>query len=308
MSELAAALDTYLSTRRALGFKLERPAQLLAQFVAELEASGQRTITLEAALQWAMRPPGADPSWWGARLAAVRALASWRSAFDPATEVPPKNLLPARSRRAEPYPYTDNDVAALMRAARTIRSPFRAATYETLIGLLAVSGMRVGEAIGLDRTDVDHDQGVALVRGSKFGTSREVALHDTTLAALRHYEALRQRRFPRPGDPAFFLSLAGRRLIYKNVHFEFHRLVGVADIKALSEHCRPRIHDLRHRFAVNTLVGWYRSGDDVGARMYQLSTYLGHIEPSGTYWYLRAAPELMALAAQRLEGAQEHSR
>lgn len=308
MTELAAALDDYLSTRRGLGFKLERPGQLLAQFVAELDASGQSTITLEAALAWAMQPSGADPSWWGARLAAVRGFASWRSAFDPATEVPPKNLMSANSKRAEPYPYTDDDIAALMRAARTIPSPMRAATYETLIGLLAVTGMRVGEAIDLDRGDLDAREGVALVRGSKFGTSREVALHSTTLAALRDYQVLRERHCPRPRDPAFFLSLGGHRLIYSNVHFEFHRLVGLAGIEARSPRCRPRIHDLRHRFAVNTLVGWYRAGDDVGARMYQLSTYLGHVVPEATYWYLRAAPELMGLAAQRLESAQEAGR
>jgi integrase/recombinase XerD len=308
MTELASALDAYLTTRRSLGFKLKRPGALLNQFVAELDASGQTTITLEVALAWAMLPPGADPSWWGKRLAAIRGFAAWRSAFDPATEVPPKNLLSATSRRAEPYPYTDDDIAALMRAARSIPSPLRAATYETLIGLLAVSGMRVGEVIGLDRDDFNTDEGVAVVRATKFGTSREVALHDTTLAALADYEALRKQCLPRPRDSAFFLSLGGRRLIYNNVHFEFHRLVGVAGIEAQSERCRPRIHDLRHRFAVNTLVGWYRSGEDVGTRMYQLSTYLGHIVPEATYWYLRAAPELMGLAAQRLEDAQEPGR
>lgn len=308
MTELASALDAYLATRRSLGFKLERPGQLLAQFVAELDESGQTTITLDTALTWAMRPTGAHPSWWGIRLAAVRGFAIWRSAFDPATQVPPRNLLSAASRRAEPYPYTDDDIAALMRAARTIPSPFRAATYQTLIGLLAATGMRVGEVIGLDRDDVDHDEGVALVRGGKFGTSREVALHATTVAALRDYEALRQRACPRPRDPAFLLSAVGHRLLYRNVHFEFHRLVGVAGIEALSQRCRPRIHDLRHRFAVNTLVGWYRAGDDVAARMYQLSTYLGHVAPEGTYWYLRAAPELMGRAAQRLESAQEAGR
>jgi integrase len=305
MSVLAGAVEDYLSTRRALGFKLEREGRLLAEFVTSLAEAGHTTVTLEAALTWAMRPAGADHSWWGSRLSVVRGFARWWSAFDPATEVPPADLLPARSRRAEPYPYTDADVFALMAAARRIPHPLRAATYETLIGLLAVSGMRVGEAIALDQVDLDRDEGLVVVRSGKFGKSREVVLHASTLDALAAYATVRDRHLPTVRTRALFVSTTGTRLIYKNVHVTFHRLVAEAGLTARSARCRPRIHDLRHRFAVTTLLRWYRSGADVEACLPKLSAYLGHLDPSDTYWYLQAAPELLALAADRLEVAQE---
>lgn len=301
MSDLHRGVENYLATRRALGFKLEREGRLLPDFVEHLGQAGIATITTDAALAWATQPSGANPRWWAARLAMVRNFARWWAAFDPTTEVPPADLLPARSQRAEPYPYSDDDIAALMGAAGTFSHPLRAATYQTLIGLLAVTGMRVGEVIALDRHDVDWDEGLVVLRHTKFDKSREVVLHPSTVEALRSYTKVRQRHVTRPETPAFFVSLAGTRLIYKNVHFNFHRLVGQVGLAPRSPRCRPRIHDLRHRFAVTTLIGWYRDGADVEARMAQLSTYLGHVAPSDTYWYLHAAPELMALAAERLE-------
>jgi integrase len=304
MSDLGRAVAEYLATRRALGFKLERDGQLLPDFVASLDQAGLTTVTIDAALAWATRPAGADPSWWGARLAIVRGFARWLAAFDPATQVPPADLLPMRSRRAEPYPYTDDDIAALMRAARAIPAPLKAATYETLIGLLAVTGMRVGEAIRLDRGDLDCDDGVLTVRDTKFGKSREIPLHPSTAEALAAYSRLRDRLCPRPTTPSLFISTAGTRLIYKNVHRKWLDLVSRAGLEPRSRRCRPRPHDLRHRFAVTTLLGWYRAGANVEARLPQLSTYLGHVAPSDTYWYLHAAPELMARAAQQLEAAQ----
>jgi integrase len=217
-------------------------------------------------------------------------------------------VLPVRSRRAQPYPYTDGDIAALMRAARALPLPLMAATYETLIGLLTVTGMRVGEAIGADRADLELDRGVLVVRGAKFGKSREVPLHPSTVEALAAYSRLRDRLCPRPGTPSLFVSTAGTRLIYNNVHHRWLHLVRGAGLEPRSGRCRPRPHDLRHRFAVTTLVGWYRDGADVEARLPQLSTYLGHVAPSDTYWYLHAAPELLGLAARRLEAAQDEAR
>jgi integrase len=305
MSDLSRQLDQYLAVRRALGFKLQRPGDLLADFVAFLDNEAVDRITVDAALRWATQPADADPSWWGARLAAVRGFARWLSAFDPDAEVPPDDVLPVRSRRAEPYPYTDADIAALMAAASRLRTPLRAATYQTLIGLLAVTGMRVGEVIAMDRGDLDQAEGLLVVRQAKFAKSREVVLHPSTVDALLAYARTRDRARPRPVEPAFFTSLNGTRLIYQNVHEVFHRLVGQIGLRPLSPRCRPRVHDLRHRFAVTTLMGWYRTGDDLAVRIPQLSTYLGHAEPRDTYWYLRAAPELMSIAAQRLEAAQE---
>jgi integrase/recombinase XerD len=301
VSGLHQAVGEYLAVRRALGFRLEREGQLLADFAGFCAGRGESAITVAAALAWATLPQGADPCWWAARLTAVRTFARWQAAFDPATEIPPAGLLRQRSRRAEPYPYSDADIAALLDRARAIHSPLRAATYQTLIGLLAVSGMRVGEAIALDRGDADLDQGVLHVRHAKFAKSRLVVCHPSTTQALHGYERLRDTRCPDPATPAFFVSTAGTRLIYKNVHQCFHRLAGEAGLAPLGPRCRPRIHDLRHRFALQALLGWYRDGTDAGRQLAALSAYLGHVRPQDTYWYLRAAPELLALAAERLQ-------
>lgn len=312
MSELANALKDYLAVRRALGFKLEKDEGLLAQFVEYLNRIEAEYITTEAAMAWATQPENADPSWWASRLKMVRPFARYLSTLDPRTEVPPADLLPQKSRRASPYIYCDEEIVSLMRAARVTCAPLPAANYETLIGLLAVTGMRVGEAIRLDRQDVDWTNGLLSVLNSKFGKSREVILHESTIAALADYAAIRGRLCPRPSSASFFVSTNGTRLIYKNVHFIFHRLVGKAGLQPRSDRCRPRPHDLRHTFAVRTLIGWYREDADVQALLPRLSTYLGHVNPSTTYWYLSAVPELLSLAAggsrMQLGGCNEFAR
>jgi integrase len=302
MSVLRKHLEDYLALRRSLGFKLGRPGQMLEGFVGYLEQSGAATVTTGHALAWATAPAGADPSWWRLRLAAVRPFARYLAPLVPGTEVPPAGLLPGPgSRRAVPYLYSGAEVAALMAAAGAIRTPFRAATCQVLIGLLAATGMRVGEAIGLDRDDLDSGQGLLTIRGGKFGKSRQLPLHDSVLEALTGYARLRDCRPGRPASPAFFPSTAGTRLIYNNVHWTFRELVKAAGLEPRSAACRPRIHDLRHTFAVTTLARWYADGGDVAARLPLLSTWLGHADPSGTYWYLTGTPELLALAAARLE-------
>lgn len=301
MSDLRTILDEYLATRRALGFKLEDAARLLRSFVAFLEAQGASTVTTELALAWATQPKDAHPNWWAVRLSVVRGFARHLSALDPSTEVPPVDLLPRHSRRATPYLYSPGEIASLMAAARALRLPLRAATYETLIGLLAATGLRVGEAIGLDRADVDRAEGLLTVVAAKFGKSREVPVHETTLEALEAYADVRDRLCPSPKAPSFFVSTAGTRLIYKNVQLVYSRLVADVGLKPRSTRCRPRIHDLRHRFAVATLTRWHEAGLDVEVHLPRLSTYLGHANPSSTYWYLSAAPELLAGAAERLE-------
>lgn len=301
MSDLRHALDDYLAIRRALGFKLDRAGRLLADFVRHMEAGGRDTITVDAALAWATFPPNGASAWWGHRLSVVRTFARHLHAIDPAHQVPPFDLLPGRSHRATPYLYSETDIAALMAAARGLRSPLRAVTFETLVGLLAVSGLRIGEALRLDRDDVDLSEGVLMVRNSKFGKSREVPLHPTTVEALAAFARQRDRLWPRPVVPAFFLSLAGTRLLYCGAHLAWLDLVRRARLQPRSPTCRPRPHDLRHSFAVTTLLGWYRDGADVAARMPMLSTYLGHVHPANTYWYLSAAPELLAIVVGRLE-------
>jgi integrase/recombinase XerD len=302
VSGLRDALEDYLAVRRSLGFKMETAGRLLAGFVAFAEQSGAPTVTTELALTWATAPADADPSWWRARLDAVRPFARYLTAVIPGTEVPPAGLLPGpASRRAAPYLYSPAEITALAAAAGAIRAPLRAATYQTLIGLLAVTGMRAGEAIGLDRPDVDLQAGLLTIRDSKFGKSRQLPLHDTTMTHLASYAVLRDRHHPRPATAAFFVAPAGTRLIYRTVQSTFHQLTQQAGLQPRSPACRPRIHDLRHSFTVTILLSWYRDGGDVAARLPLLSAWLGHADPGTTYWYLTGTPELLALAAQRLE-------
>jgi integrase len=303
MSVLRSALQDYLDLRRSLGFKLDRAGRLLAQFVAHCEAAGAETVTVELALSWATLPEGGSPSWFAHRLSVVRGYAKHLAFIDERTEVPPADLLPERSHRATPYLYSQEDVARLMAAARRLRAPLRQATFSTLVGLLYVTGMRVGEALRLDRDDIDPAHGILIVRDSKFGKSREIPVHDSTAAALRAYASRRDELCPQAGSPAFFVSLAGTRLRYDNFHLAFQRLVSDAGLTRRSATCRPRPHDLRHSFAVSTLIGFYRDGGDIQPRLPQLSTYLGHVHPANTYWYLSAAPELLGLAAARLDAA-----
>jgi integrase len=302
MTALAGHLDGYLALRRSLGYQLRRPGQMLRGFVSYLEAAGAATVTTEHALAWATEPASADPTYWRARLAAVRGFARYLAPLIPGTEVPPPGLLPGpHSRRVVPYLYSPAEVAALMTAAAAIRTPLRAATYQTLIGLLAVTGMRVGEAISLDRADLAAGQGLLTIRSGKFGKSRQLPLHATVVQALDRYAGQRDSACRRLATPAFLVSGAGTRLIYQDVHFTFHQLTEAAGLRPRSAACRPRIHDLRHTFAVATLARWHADGGDVTARLPLLSTWLGHADPAGTYWYLTGTPELMALAAARLE-------
>jgi integrase/recombinase XerD len=304
MTDLRQALDDYLAIRRALGFKLQRVGQMLPGFVTYMEQAGAATITTELALAWAKQPAG-GAAWWRIRLRAVRGFARHVQNVDPSTEAPPADLLPAPPTRATPYLYSESDVGRLMTAARALASPLKAVTYETLVGLLATTGMRMGEAIRLDRADLDWNNGVLTVRSSKFGKSREVPLHPSTLGALRAYQRRCDQLCPRPKAPSFFISTTGTRLDQPTVGATFVMLARQAGLRPRSRRCRPRPHDLRHSFAVRTLLNWYRAGDNVESKLPLLSTYLGHVSPASTYWYLTAAPELFALASKRLEHALE---
>lgn len=294
-------LADYLTLRRALGYRLERPEKLLNQFLEHLEHHSEEVITVAGALDWARQPASGASNWWAYRLGVVRGFATYLHAINPVHEVPARGLLPQRPLRASPHLYSNVEIAELIAATQALRTPIRRATFATLIGLLATTGIRIGEAIGLDRGDVDFPSGRLTVRSGKFGKTRELALHPSTIDALRAYRRLRDRSAPRTGTPAFFVSTAGTRLIYCNVHNTFHRLVADVGLTPRSASCRPRIHDLRHTFAVNTMLDAYAAGEDGQARLTLLSTWLGHVHPRHTYWYLSAAPELMALAGQRLE-------
>jgi integrase/recombinase XerD len=297
------ACDDYLALRRALGFKLKRHGRLLPDLIAYLGAAGETTVLTPLALEWATQPAG-HPQEWAVRLSIARGFARYLQTLDGRAEVPPADLLPRCRRRPTPFLYSDAEIAALMVATETLGLPLTRATYRTLIGLLAVSGIHVGEAIGLDRSDVDLAAGCVTVRGGKPGASRELPLHDSTLRALEQYCGVRDQRWPRPTSPAFFLSAAGTRLFYANVYKTFRGLLAEAGLRQLvGGDGGPRIHSLRHTFAVRTLSDWYRAGLDVRALMPRLSSYLGHAAPAWSYWYLQATPELLQLAAERLERA-----
>lgn len=304
MSALEQHLIDYLQLRHSLGHQLAEAQWILPDFVAYLDTQGLPTVTVQAALEWAQQSPSGRVTTVGPRrMTAVRGFARYLSGIEADTEVPPLGLMPLRQRWRPPFIYTPADVDMVRQLARqSIVSPLRAATYHTLLGLLAVSGLRIGEAIKLDRSDLDWTEGVLLIRESKFGKSRLVPLHPSSMQALSDYAVLRDQLQPRPKDPSFFVSLKRKRLLYAVVQDTFRQLIDTAGI-GVGAPSPPRLHDLRHTFAVHTLLRWYRAGEDVQAKMPSLSTYLGHREPACTYWYLSAAPELLALAAARQDNA-----
>lgn len=309
MSALHRHLDEYLRLRRLLGHDLAEAHRLLPWFVDYLDAHAVEFVTVQAALAWALEPDvPAGSTVPGRRMMAVRGFARYLAGIDARTEIPPAGLVRIPRRWRPPFIYTDADVVALMnQARRSIAQPLRAATIETLIGLLAASGLRVGEALRLDRSDIDWSEGVLLIRRSKFGKSRHVPLQPSVLDALQRYAHRRRQLYPDPSTDSFFVSLRGTRVIYETVWPTHRMLCNSAGVGAGSP-VSPRIHDLRHTFAVRTLLGWYRDGVDVQVRLSWLSTYLGHREPRYTYWYLSAAPELLAHAARLLDDAQAVTR
>ena len=300
VSVLEQDLADYLELRRSLGHELAEARWFLPGFVAYLDGLGASTVTIEAALDWAQQSPTGQPTTVGPRrMTAARGFARYLAGIYPGTEIPPLGLMPHRQRWRPPFIYSTADIETLMSRARIlIRSPLRAATYETLVGLLAAGGLRIGEAIKLDRSDIDWSESLLLICESKFGKSRLVPLHSTAMQALSAYAELRDELEPRPEEPSFFVSQTHRRLCYVVVRQTFRQLVDTAGVGAGAPSA-PRLHDLRHTFAVRTLISWYRSGEDVQAKLPWLSTYLGHREPASTYWYLSAAPELLSLAAAR---------
>jgi integrase/recombinase XerD len=306
MTTFAQHVGDYLRLRRSLGYKLHDHARLLRRFADHLDAIGAEVVTIDLALSWALEPDVPRGSVVPAlRLLVVRGFARYMAGLDPRTEIPPTGLIRFRQRRRPPFIYSDAEILVLMQQAREgIRQALGAATYETLIGLLAATGLRISEAIKLDRTDIDWPEGVLLVRESKFNKSRYVPLHDSTLEALARYARRRDELCPDPRDASFFVSLRRTRLYPCAVQATFRRLCQTAGVGAGAPFA-PRLHDLRHTMAVRTLVGWYRDGVDVQSRLPALATYLGHSDPAYTYYYLSAAPELLACAAGLLDAAQE---
>jgi len=303
VKRLEQALKDYLDIRRSLGYRLQKAEGLLRNFVAFLQAEGAPYITRELALRWATQPAKAEPCTWAGRLGIVRRFAIWHSAIELRSEIPPTGLLPYRYHRKPPHIYSDEEIEKLLRRTQQLPSPkgLRAHTYTTLFGLLLVTGMRVNEALGLDRLDVDLKLGIVHIRRTKFGKSRYVPVHPSTVEALKKYAESRDHIFPAP-TAAFFLSERGRRITASIVHYTFATLSQRIGLRAGAKGRGhgPRLMDMRHRFAARTLIHWYRAGLDVERELPKLATYLGHVHVNHTYWYLEAVPELLQLATDRL--------
>jgi integrase/recombinase XerD len=308
MSGLREGLHDYLALRRSLGYKLERAGAELESFVAFAEEVGSTHVRTEVALSWALRPANPESRWRADRLAMVRRFARYLHAVDPAHEVPPAGLIPGRRRRPAPFLYSGEQVVSLMQAARRLRSPIRAATVETVVGLLWSTGLRVAEVIRLDDADLDAQERALLVGASKGGRSRWVPVDDSVVAALLAYMALRDQVFPRRRCPSLFVSTVSHRLDSTNLGIAFRSVLAMTDIETTVGGRSPRLADLRHSFAVTTLIRWHAERRDVRALLPVLSTYLGHVSPASTYWYLSASPELLAAAAGRLGVEMEDPR
>lgn len=303
MKPLREAIEEYITLRRRLGFKLRDMADDLREFAGFLEEKAAPYITTELAMEWAMQPKDHQPSDWAQRLGYVRVFARHWHATDPRTEVPANGLLPFRPQRARPYLYSEQEIQELLAAALQLSSGqgLRPWTYYCLFGLLAVGGLRISEALKMERSDVDLGEGILTIRQTKFGKTRLVPLHPTTQEVMADYAQRRDRLVRQASSPCFLLNDHGRRLEISAVHRTFYELSRQIGLRGPEDHKGPRLHDFRHRFAVRTLVEWYRSNEDIERRLPVLSTFLGHGHVADTYWYLSVEPELMGLATRRLE-------
>lgn len=300
----------YLRLRRQLGFKLVSDEHLLSQFTEHLDTAGVGHLTTPGMIDWASLPRddgGRGASRSAARMRAVRAFAAYMHALDPAHEVPPRGVFSHQPRRSTPYIYTPEEIVALLDAAAKLRRFERSRIYPVVFGLLAATGMRVGELLALDTDEVDLDDGIITVSRGKSRDPRLVPLHPTTAQALTEYAVWRDQRARAVNDdrPPFFTDHRGRRLTWFTTEYAFEHVREAAGLTTGG--ARPRMHDLRHTFAVTTLLGWYRDGADVAGLLPRLSTYLGHTNPASTYWYLTAVPELLAHAARMLGAGQQNT-
>lgn len=311
MRELRDAVDQYITLRRSLGFKLRKPAWDLHKFLDFMEQEDASHITTDLVLRWTKQPSRVLLSTWASRVSSVRLFAAWHQATDPRTEVPPDGLIPGQYHRKSPYIYSDDEVERIVEAASRLpsRTGMRSLSFSTLYGLIAATGMRISEAVALDRGDVDLTQGILTIRHSKFGKTRLLPLHESTRRVLSRYAVQRDRIRPTATTPAFFLSEPGTRAKRENAEGNFaviSQQIGLREpIEGYRHGHGPRIHDLRHRFAVQTLIDWYRAGIDVEYEIHKLSTYLGHAHVNDTYWYIEAVPELLQLATDRLTASQK---
>lgn len=303
MKTLRQAVRDYLALRRSLGFKLKEHERCLRELLSFLKKNGSTRLSIRMALQFATQHQHQQPAQWAARLRVVRGFARYRSGEDPLTQIPPLGLLPYRAPRARPYIYSAAEIRKLLRAALHLRSTatLKPWTYYSLFGLLATTGMRISEALNLQIKDIDWFEGILTIHGTKFGKSRWVPLHPSTRKVLSAYAKRRDCLLEKKPVSHFFVSSRGTRLDGGDVRRTFYQLSRQVGLRDVSASHGPRLHDFRHRFAVQTLLRWYRKGADVERLLPVLSTYLGHAHVTDTYWYLTNTPELMGAAGQRME-------
>ncbi len=313
MRELHKAVDEYLAIRRGLGFALHEPERSLRHFINFLEKHGESHIISELAMRWAMSSPTVQPATWATRLSHIRQFAAWHASIDPRTEVPPQGLLPFHYRRKPPYIYTDEEIQRLLRTTAALPSArgLRGPTYSTFLGLLVATGMRSSEAVDLDAQDLDLGAGILTIRRTKFGKSRLLPLHVSTRDALARYAETVRIIHPNSSTRGFFVADRGTRITGCSARYNFAMVSQQIGLRPRTKERRhghgPRLHDLRHRFAVKTLIDWYREGRDVERELPRLATYLGHVHVNDTYWYLEAVPELLQLATDRVMQCQEEA-
>ncbi len=302
--KLTQAVDFYLQTRRRFGFALVQTGVELRSFVRYTQNIGHTgPLTAGLAADWAKLPRRCHPGYWAYRLGIARRFAEFWRAYEPRTEIPDRNGFSQRYRRRPVHIFSPEELKKLMEASAQLDRVhrFRGSTFRILVGLLYGTGLRIGEALNLRDQDIDATKEVLTIRQAKCGHTRVVPVQASTLEALQGYRALRQKTFGSGAASRFFVDFRGKPLGYHGVSAVFRELcrgLGWTDSPV------PRLHDLRHTFAVRTLLGWYRNGGAMGPKLWILSTYLGHRHLADTYWYLTAVPELMQLCQERFAAAQ----
>jgi integrase/recombinase XerD len=303
---LSLELQRYLKIRRNLGYDLSTSERVLKQFVFFLETKNETYITSDLFLQWKQVFGKAAQSTWASRLGMVRLFASWLHSLDLRHEVPPQSLIFSRYRRKQPYIYKDAEIRCIIEAAGLLPSKngFREITYPAFFGLVSVTGLRINEAISLNNTDVDLHNGIITLYNGKNGKNRILPITECTIDHMKEYLRKRDRLLGHTPEP-FFVSDEGIRLTDCAVRYNFAivcKMIGLRAEQRFYKHgVGPRIHDLRHTFAVKVMMNWYKEGKNIDQEMLKLVTYLGHQKVSHTYWYIEAVPELLALASKRVE-------
>ena len=309
---LANELQRYLRIRRSLGYKLYTEERILKRFIFFMEQNKETHINADIFLKWKQEFGKASKITWARRLGVIRVFASWLCSLDPLHEIPSQSLVPFCNNRIPPYIYSDSEIKKIIKAASLLQSKngIREITYPAFFGLISVTGLRISEAISLNTQDVNLREGIITVHKGKNDNNRKLPITESTNNYLKEYARIRDRFLGQTPEP-FFVSDNGIRLTDCAVRYNFavvSQMIGLRPERKDNKHgVGPRIHDLRHTFAVKVMVNWYKEGKNIDQEMIKLVTYLGHTKPANTYWYIEAVPELLALASQRVENYMEEA-